>query len=46
MQKDMARGHASEIQGLLFDMIDLGDRLDVNMPVYKKVAAKIGESLS
>ena len=27
MQKDIARGHESEIQGLLFDMIDLGERL-------------------
>lgn len=46
MQKDMARGHASEIQGLLFDMISLGDKLGVDMPVYKKVAAKIGNPLS
>ena len=40
MQKDIARGHESEIQGLLFDMIDLGAQLHIDMPVYRKVAQK------
>ena len=40
MQKDIARGHESEIQGLLFDMIDLGTQLHIDMPVYRKVAQK------
>lgn len=40
MQKDIARGHESEIQGLLFDMIDLGERLGVDLPTYHKVAQK------
>ncbi len=40
MQKDLARGHESEIQGLLFDMIDLGERLGINLPTYHKVALK------
>lgn len=40
MQKDLARGHASEIQGMLFDMIDLGERLGISMPTYQKVAQK------
>ena len=40
MQKDIARGHESEIQGLLFDLIDLGERLGVNLPTYHKVALK------
>lgn len=44
MQKDLVRGHASEIQGLLFDMIDLGNKLGVDMLVYKKVATRIGHS--
>lgn len=42
MQKDLARGHASEIQGLLFDMIGLGNKLGIDMPAYRKVAAKFG----
>ena len=40
MQKDFARGHASEIQSMLFDMIDLGERLGISMPTYQKVAQK------
>ena len=40
MQKDIARGHESEIQGLLFDMIDWGERLGVDLPTYHKVAQK------
>ena len=40
MQKDLAGGHASEIQGMLFDMIDLGERLGISMPTYQKVAQK------
>ena len=40
MQKDIARGHESEIQGLLFDMIDLGERQGIDLPTYHKVALK------
>ena len=40
MQKDIARGHESEIQGLLFVLIDLGERLGVDLPTYHKVALK------
>ena len=44
MQKDIARGHESEIQGLLFDMIDLGAQLHIDMPVYRKVAQKFRQA--
>ena len=44
MQKDIARGHESEIQGLLFDMIDLGTQLHIDMPVYRKVAQKFRQA--
>ena len=40
MQKDLAHGHESEIQGILFDMIALGERLGVEMPTYQQVAGK------
>ena len=40
LQKDIARGHESEIQGQLFDMIALGEKLGVDMPTYYKVAEK------
>lgn len=44
MQKDIARGHESEIQGMLFDMIELGERLGINLPTYHKVAQKFCKS--
>lgn len=40
MQKDIAKGHESEIQGMLFDMIELGEKLEVDMPTYRKVEKK------
>ncbi|MCD8032500.1 MAG: ketopantoate reductase family protein [Bacteroides sp.] len=40
MQKDLARGHESEIQGLLFDMIRLAEEHQVDIPTYRKVAKK------
>lgn len=40
LQKDIARGHQSELQGQLFDLITLGEQLKVDMPTYKKVAEK------
>ncbi len=46
MQKDIARGHESEIQGILFDMIDLGTKLGVDMPTYKTVATKFRKDSS
>ena len=46
MQKDLARGHASEIQGMLFDMIDLGERLGISMPTYQILAQKFKNKLN
>lgn len=40
MQKDMARGHQSEVQGLLFDMIAAAQEQGVDIPTYKMVAEK------
>lgn len=40
MQKDLANGHQSEIQGILFDMIELGEKFDIELPTYQKVAAE------
>lgn len=40
MQKDLARGHESEIQGLLFDMISIARQYEVDTPTYNKVAQK------
>lgn len=40
MQKDLKAGHQSEIQGQLFDIIELGKKLGVDTPVYNKVVEK------
>ena len=44
MQKDLARGHDSEIQGLLFDMIDLAHEHGIETPTYDMVAEKFTEN--
>ena len=40
MQKDLARGHESEIQGLLFDMITAAEEQGIDIPTYRMVAEK------
>lgn len=43
MQKDLAKGHQSEIQGMLFDVIKLGEKLGTDLTTYRKVAAKFAD---
>lgn len=43
MQKDLAKGHQSEIQGMLFDVIKLGEELGTDLTTYHKVAAKFAD---
>lgn len=40
MQKDLQRGHDSEIQGLLFDFLALAKENNMPVPTYEKVAKK------
>lgn len=40
MQKDMAKGHQSEVQGLLFDMIAAAEKQGIEVPTYRMVAEK------
>lgn len=40
MQKDLARGHQSEVQGLLFDMITKAEEQGIEVPTYRMVARK------
>lgn len=40
MQKDMAKGHESEVQGLLFDMITAAEEQGVEVPTYRTVAKR------
>ena len=46
MQKDLARGHESEIEGLLFQMLDLGEKMGVYMKTYRHVADTLINRLS
>lgn len=40
MQKDMAKGHESEVKGLLFDMIAAAEEQGIAIPTYRMVAEK------
>lgn len=40
MQKDLAKGHESEINGMLFDVIQLANELGIATPTYNAVAKK------
>jgi 2-dehydropantoate 2-reductase len=40
LQKDLEKGHNSEVQGLLFDVIQLGGEKGIDMQTYQTVAAK------
>lgn len=40
MQKDLEKGHQSEVQGLLFDMITAAEEQGINIPTYRMVAEK------
>lgn len=44
MQKDMARGHESEIQGLLFDVITAAEKHGIEIPFYRTVARKFADN--
>ncbi len=45
MQKDLAKGGKSEIDGLVFEPVRLGAQYHVPTPSFQKVAAKFGFSL-
>ena len=40
MQKDITRGHESEVQGLLFDLLDACEAEGIDCPTYRLVAEK------
>jgi len=45
MQKDLAKGGKSEIDGLVFEPVRLGKRYGVDTPCFAKAAAKFGFNL-
>ena len=40
IQQDMAQGHETEVQGLLFDMITAAEEQGIDVPTYREVAKK------
>ncbi|MCD8132034.1 MAG: 2-dehydropantoate 2-reductase [Lachnospiraceae bacterium] len=45
MQRDIMAGKPSEIDGLIYQVVRLGQQYGVAMPQYEKVAAKLKDSL-
>ena len=45
MQRDIAQGRESEIDGLIFEVIRTGKRYGLSMPTYERVAEKFGFSV-
>lgn len=41
MQKDVDAGRRSEIDGLVYEVIGLGDKYGVEIPLYRKIAAEL-----
>ena len=46
LQKDLKACHESEIQGQLFNFIDLARRLGIDTPVYDTVAGHFGNLIN
>ena len=41
MQRDIAAGKPSEIDGLIFEVVRMADRYGVELPVYQKIAKEL-----
>ena len=46
MQRDVMEGKDSEIDGLVYEVVRMGERYHVPVPMYAKVAEKLRENLS
>lgn len=46
MQRDIAQGKSSEIDGIIFEVLRMGGQYGVSMPHYKKSAEKFGFSMT
>ena len=42
MQRDVYAGKSSEIDGLVYEVVRMGQEYGVSVPVYEKVAEKLG----
>lgn len=41
LQRDIAAGKASEIDGLIYDVVRMGERYGVSMPLYEKISTEL-----
>ena len=45
LQRDVAAGKASEIDGLIYDVVRMGERYGVSTPLYKRISAELKQKL-
>ncbi len=43
LQRDVAAGKSSEIDGLIYEVVRMGERYGVRLPLYEKIAAELAE---
>ena len=41
MQRDVKKGNASEMDGLIFEVVRMGKAYNVDLPMYEKIAASL-----
>jgi 2-dehydropantoate 2-reductase len=44
MQRDMKKGGQSEIDGLIYEVVRMGEKYQVELPTYEKIAEKLREN--
>ncbi len=45
LQRDVAAGKASEIDGLIYEVVRMGEKYGVSMPLYEKISAELKQKL-
>ena len=45
MQRDIAAGKASEIDGQIYEVVRMAEKYNVELPLYKKIAAELKERI-
>ena len=45
LQRDVAAGKASEIDGLIYEVVRMGEKYGVSLPLYEKISAELRKKL-
>lgn len=45
LQRDVASGKASEIDGLIYEVVRMGEKYGVSLPLYEKISAELHKKL-